>query len=182
MKRLLILTLGIVFAASAAFGQAGFITAYSDAGGTNCEFNGVTAGGLMQLYLFHDLTPGATASQFQVNMPIAYTPFGFISPFALVIGDPLSGVAISYGGCLVGPIYLGVVNGLAGSPPAGCDAITIGADPAVASGNLEVVDCGSNLLEGAGSTSYINADGSCTNCGPVPVSETSWGKVKALYN
>ncbi len=193
MKTFLIVIAVIVATTDVAHSQSGFLTAYSDVGGTNCEFNGVTNGGLMQMYLFHDLTPGATASRFKLELGIAYTSFGFISPFALVTGDPLSGVAISYGSCWRGPIYLGVVNGLAASQPAPCTPVSIVPDPTAASGGIEVVDCGSNLLCGNGTTHYINPTPACEACGParddlleldcqpIPVAEATWGKVKSLY-
>jgi hypothetical protein len=48
-------------------------------------------------------------------------------------------------------------------------------------GNVRVVDCDGNTVAATGLVATVNGNATCP-CGyPVPVEETTWGQVKALY-
>ena len=71
-----------------------------------------------------------------------------------------------------------------------CDRIDIVADPTAVPPGIWAADCTepvANLLPVTGGAMYLNNDGTCPcTIGPlqdclIPVKETSWGRVKAIY-
>ena len=183
MKKLLLLSLGILLCASIAYGQAGYIGLFSDPAYTTCSF--VDAGAaLVPIYVVHKVTPGATAVQFVVTPGGGFncTYTGEIIAVPVSIGNTQAGLSASYGGCLPSDILIATVNYFCmGTSPA-CASLTVEPDLAAPSGTIEVIDCSFVKLEGNGSVFYMNPDGSC-DCGEiVPTQETSWGQIKSLYN
>ena len=54
-------------------------------------------------------------------------------------------------------------------------------DPALASGQIEIVDCSSNVRFANGGILWVNGNDIDCNC--LPATETSsWGKIKSLYH
>ena len=175
MKRSVLIALVVVFSASMAFAQAGSIGIYSDAGASSCNF---VAMGFIQIHSFHMNAPGATGCQWKLDHPPTWSLFGDVWQFATIIGNSNAGVSIGYGACLASPIYLGVSSyGAAGDPA--CTFISVVPDPSSLSGEIEGVDCAANKTFPTGGGGYVNGDGTC-NC-DIPVEETTWGGVKALY-
>lgn len=178
MKRTLLIGLCLTMVASLAFAQAGSIRIASDATGVECNF--ADAGGLVQVYLLHVDAPGATASQFKLDVSAAgWTHLGDTWNFATVIGSSMTGVSVAYGACFSAPIALGTINFFGSAAPA-CSMINIVADPGALSGQIEAVDCASFKVFPTGGAGIVNPDGTC-DCS-TPVQETTWGGVKALYN
>jgi len=164
--------------ASLAFAQAGSIRIASDATGADCNL--VDAGGLVTVHLLHVDAPGATASQFRLDVSATgWMHLGDTWNFATVIGTSTLGVSVAYGGCFPGPIALGAIN-FFGTNAAPCTMINIVEDPEALSGNIEAVDCESFKVFPTGGAGIVNSDGTC-DCS-TPVQETTWGGVKALYN
>jgi hypothetical protein len=201
MKKVLLLALGIVFSASLAFGQAGYIGLFSDALHTSCNMTITDLGGTKRIYVFHMMAAGTTACMFGIQST-GFTGdpdtecemVGITNYFTLVIGDPFfeapydtdnAGVAFSYGSCVTtGAIQLSRITfsciGEVVPPP--CSKFEAVAAPDAPSGTIEVVDCADGKLVGNGSLMYVNPDGTCI-CGEVvPVQDSSWGKIKSLYN
>ena len=93
-----------------------------------------------------------------------------------------SGGDYAYGICQVGPhnflniLYQG--TGVAGA----CSSMEVVKHPN--RDFIEGVDCDDALLMCDGSRLLVNTAGGCTEeCGRiVPVEETNWGQIKALYN
>jgi hypothetical protein len=113
----------------------------------------------------------------------------------LVTGDPFfeppydndnAGVAFAYGSCITtGVIYLARITftcmGEVVPPP--CSTINAVPAPDASTGTIEVVDCADTKLIGRGQWVVINRDETCRWCGEGhPTQESTWGKVKALYN
>ncbi len=177
MKRSLLIALVIIGCASMAVAQPGSIGVFADAVGAGCNI--VDAAGLVQIHYLHVNTGAATASQWMIDLSaVAWTHLGSIMAHTTIIGAPITGVSIGYGGCFPGPIYLGYSN-FFGSAAAPCSMITVVADPANLNGVVEMVDCLAAKFTATGGSAIINADGSC-QCN-VPVHETTWGGIKALY-
>jgi len=177
MKRTLLIGLCLTMVASLAFAQAGSIGVFSDATGVNCNFT--DTGGLVQVYIMHVNTPGATASQFKLEVPADWTHLGDTWNFPTIIGVSIDGVSVAYGGCFPAPIALGAINFFGSAAPA-CTMINVVADPASLSGSIEAVDCEEFKVFPTGGAGIVNPDGTC-DCS-TPVQETTWGGVKALYN
>ncbi len=178
MKRTLLIGLCLTMVASLAFAQAGSIGIFSDAAGSDCNF--LDTGGLNQVYILHLNSPGATASQFRLDVTAAgWSHLGDTWNFATVIGNSVAGVSVAYGACFPSPIALGTINFFGANAPA-CTMINIVADPGALSGEIEAVDCESFKVFPTGGAGIVNPDGTC-DCS-TPVQETTWGGVKALYN
>ncbi|MCK5407429.1 MAG: hypothetical protein KAJ37_08245, partial [Candidatus Krumholzibacteria bacterium] len=179
MKRAMIIACCLVFGASMAFGQAGSVGIFSDVGATSCNF--ADAGGLVQVYISHVNTTGATASQFMLVPGPGWTRLGDTWNFGTIIGVSTAGVSVAYGGCFSGAIALGVVN-FFGSVAPSCTLISIVPDPVAPSGAIEAVDCtlpDPLKMFPTGGSAIVNSDGSC-DC-LIPVQDATWGGVKALY-
>jgi hypothetical protein len=183
MKRLLLLTVVVLSVSSMAFAQVGMINVYADAGQASCNF--VDLGALVQVFLFHE-GGGATAAQFLLEVPAAWMHLGDTWNTATSIGTSISGVSLGYGACLGGvtPFNLGSVN-FFGSAAAACERVSIVPDPASLTLMVELVDCvlpkPNKFTFAEGGSGTINSDGSC-QCNIIPVRETTWGGIKALYN
>jgi hypothetical protein len=186
MKKSLLLALFVLCFASLAFAQLpGAVGLFADQAGTACEL--VDAPGIAYVYVVHNWTDGATASEFKVYFPAScMTHLADNSPFSLKSGNFLNGTSISYQSCLTGPIYLGsmLFNAAALCPP--CTYMKVGENPnslpAPLPGEVYVVDCNTTnpgLMKGTGGELIIRPDETC-HC-DVPAEDTTWGQVKALF-
>ena len=181
MKKMALLTIAMLCVASLVFAQGGSIGIFGDVGGTDCNmFDNVP--GLANYYVVHVNTPGATASQFAAPTPscLLATFLSSSSPFPVAIGNILTGIAIGYGACFTGPIHVATVQYFAQGLTGPCCYYPIVPDFAIASGQIEVVDCVENLVFATGGIGIVNPDGSC-QCN-VPTQDTTWGQMKALYS
>ena len=178
MKRSMLIAVCLVFGASTVFAQAGAIGVFADPGGADCNL--IDNGGLVQIYINHVHSDGATAAQFMLVPPAGWVHLGDTWNFTTVIGTSLGGVSVAYGGCFSGNIALGLVNFFGSFAPA-CTLVEIVADPLAPSGFIEGVDCALPAVKffPTGGSAVVNNDGSC-DCN-VPVHDTTWGGVKALY-
>jgi len=179
MKRSLLLAFGILFGATAVFGQAGEIDVFSDPGYSDCKVTDIVPDQIT-LYIVHTNSPGATESQFKLDLPPTLTWLSESSPY-LVIGQSTSGVTVSYGSCLVSPIVLVTVQvqGFGATPD--CTYISIVPDPASLSQQVEAVDCSSFKMFPNPGWAVVNPNSGCASC-EVPANEATWGSIKALYN
>ena len=177
---LLVLALSVAMTASMAAAQdGGTIGLYGDANGVSC--NVVGAAGVVTIYVIHELTTGTTASQFAItaNPGMIYladqVQGGFLS-----LGGSQTGIALTYGSCLPGPIN--ILNILYSAvAPVACSTLEVVPDPNALTGQIEGVDCAQTKTFPNGSVLTFDSDGTCS-CGPrVPVEETNWGRVKSLY-
>jgi hypothetical protein len=187
MKKVLLLTVIVMFSASLVFAQTGGrIGVFADATGAVESCNIVVAApGLLSLYVVHIGTTGASASQFIAPAPACMVGATYLSdgaPFAVTIGSSQTGVAIGYGACLSEPIHILTINFFAGGTSETCCIYEVMPDPLVSSGEIETVDCVEELHFAAGQSGVVNGDVSCECAAIVPAQDSSWGKIKSLYN
>jgi len=204
MKRVLLLIIILVLAAGPAHAQGGWIAPYGDPSGTDCAVWDA-APALLPVYIFHHSTPGATASRFAVELSggaewslvyLADNP-----GFPWVQGDVWNGITVCYNECLAGPILVTTINffGQGFSPT--CSRIEVVPHPAAESGRVEVVDCADNIVTATGGPAIVNQDLGCICainasapqesivlssrtfqfCETIPIENSSWGKIKALF-
>jgi len=183
MKPLVLTSIVILISATTAVAQpGGNIAVYADINALSCDLTdiGVT---VCQYYIIHMLTPlGVLASQFKIDTNHQGTYLGRSSQFPFVFGDPLTGVEIVYGQCLTGPIHILTMTYLCQGLTPPCGYMSVVGHPNGAPPGLIAVDCsGETHLDVQGYTSYVNNDGSCPCVSPIPIQETTWGRVKALY-
>jgi hypothetical protein len=182
MKRGAVLSFCILLSAGLAYGQAGFIGLFTDFSYTDCSV--VDTPGEVYIYAVHKASTGATASQFRiaVDAGMTCTPVSVIHNFPTTLGDPATGISISYGACYPSDILLFTWVFSCSGTSLPCSKLDVVPDPAVLTGTIEVFDCNHFKLVGGGGVMYVNPDGSC-DCGEiVPVEETSWGQIKSLYH
>jgi len=184
MKKVLILALAIVMSASLAFAQyGGQVSLYSDQAYSNCNLTEALFVS-NTVYVVHDMAASGNTAQFKVvnNWPGPIA--GAISwGTNLTLGDVYTGITVTYVGCKALPYLLGTMGfiPIAATPP--CTAtLQVVADPAVASGSVEVVDCSSNVLLATGGLLTIN--GNPTDCPcvqEIATEQSNWSRIKNLY-
>jgi len=186
MRRLLLLTMAILLINGVVFAQfdLGSLDVFTDLSSMSCDFT--DAGGFLQVHVFvTHANDGTTAAQWKLTVPSGWTHLGDLPAFQTVIGTSVSGVSVAYGACMSGDFLVlsATFTMTAGATPA-CSLIKIEPDPSAPSGSVEIVDCqlpspAKQLFPylGAG---IVNDDGTCP-CTYVPVQETTWGGIKALY-
>jgi hypothetical protein len=167
-----------------AFAQTGSIGLFADVGATNCDVYDVVPG-LVIVYVVHVYTPGATAAQFKVDHlswgagTLTYLA-EFATPPYIPIGNSQTGITIAYGSCQPSPNMIMTIQyfGSALTPP--CSYIQVVPDPAANPPGILVAECTPPSLKVAtGGDVVVNPDPTCF-CN-IPVEETTWGQVKALY-
>ena len=183
MKTFALTVIVVLGAANTALAQpGGNIAVYADINAISCDLMdiGVT---VCDYYVIHMLAPdGVTLSSFKIDTNHQGTYLGEFSPFPVFIGDSRNGITIAYGQCLTGPIHILTVTYLCQGLTPPCGYMSVVGNPNGLPPGLKAVDClFENHLDVQGYTSYINNDGSCPCMSPVPVHETTWGQVKALY-
>ncbi|UCG51818.1 MAG: hypothetical protein JSW58_16875 [Candidatus Latescibacterota bacterium] len=177
------IAVGVVFIAIVSvIAHADTIGVYNDTGGTDCNISDDEFP-IKEVYVVHVTSLGATASEWSAPIPACWTNATWLSdtePFSMP-GNSQTGKSVGYGTCMAGPgaIHILTINYFVeGSSPPCCPYPVL---PASWAEDVLVVDCNNNLLPGVGLTSTINGDETCP-CGyPVPVEETTWGKIKVLY-
>jgi hypothetical protein len=185
MKKVLLLTLAVIGVSSLAYGQdVGSIDIFSDAAFTNCNIAAPPAGTFVVYVAQTHVGDGTTAVQFKIDHPPTFSVLAESSPFALVLGDSDTGIAISYTTCQTGTFLILTITYLAEDVSAPCGLMTIAPDPDATGGGdrIKFVDCNDNQhydLTQAGQA-RVNPDVTCT-CNYLPVQETTWGGIKALY-
>jgi hypothetical protein len=178
-------TLGLVallWGAGVKAGGGGSFGLYADAQGTICNI--LDAGpGLLSIAVVHATPDGATASRFAAPIPACMIGAMWISDTAAyeVIGNSQTGVVVPYGFCLTGRSHILTINVFVEGTSESCCYYSVVPDPSAPSGRIEVSDCSETIVFGIGELSVVNGDTSCPCEGPVPVEETTWGNVKALY-
>ncbi|UCG52671.1 MAG: hypothetical protein JSW58_03735 [Candidatus Latescibacterota bacterium] len=138
--------------------------------------------GLLVIYVVQGYTigDGATAAQFSAPQPECFeaTYISDTQIFPVTIGNSQTGVAVGYGQCLTAPIHVLSINYFGEGLTGECCFYWLQPDPNVPSGEIEVVDCNSQLVFMPGGAGVINPDEGL--CG-TPVEPSTWGKVKSLY-
>ena len=189
MKRTMLIAMAVMMCASLAAAQGGWIQIAADLGGVSCTYT--TASGTMNfVYQIHQASPGTTLSRYKL-LPSAPAQYIWIFDNFLpnsAIGSSPAGVAVAYGSCKVSPWNIGS-SGWTMLDFGGCTSLTVVFDPASTSGTIESIDCTLPVplkFVAGGSVLTYNAGGAYT-CDPIcgqitPIRDSSWGRVKKLYN
>jgi len=181
MKTVLLLTMAMLFVASAAFGQQGFLRAYADPDGENCN---ISSAAFIDIYVVHKLTLGTTRVEFQMPQPDCL--IGVFesdqSNFSL-IGNSRDGVIVDYGVCLSETILVltATYDRFTSDQPL-CCPIEITGNPHTASFFTTLYDCDGRSLAIGDALSTFNGDDTCPCEVTVPAEQTTWSQMKALYN
>jgi hypothetical protein len=181
MKRSLLLALILVLFSGSAFAQAGSITIFGDPSFMDCRIED-SVPGLVQMYVVHVFSAGATSSRWRLKSNCnQMTYLSETSDFSIVSGNSRTGILVDYGVCLVSPILAVTVSWFAEGLTPDCCFVWIAPDPAAASGEIEVVDCYSNLQFATRGAGIINSTSHCLCDCCNPVEATTWSQIKALF-
>jgi hypothetical protein len=182
MKRLLLLTFVMMLGATLAFAQPGRVALYGDAGAVSC---GIPSGtGLIPVYVFHIGTSAATGCQYSAPKPVCMTGGSWLAdtnPFPVTIGSSQTGVSIGYGTCRAEPILVQTIQYFVAAATPPCCIYEVLPDPTADPPGLYMVDCSENLFSPVGQSGVINEQAACLCADIIPVQESSWGQIKALY-
>jgi hypothetical protein len=200
-----VLSLAAVFACIASSPEASYdgIDVFSDPGGTNCAFYD---GGpvLIPVYVFHSSTYGTRGAHFRLNVDnLGWTFLGESSDILRIAGKSIEGITMCYDDCRYGTYHVLTVNFFGSGMAPVCSQVTI--DPYPGAG-VEAVDCDGNVTYPVAGSGVVNPDVYCfcticaagkeaacatkpgperdsasNFCGAVPVEQTTWGMIKALY-
>lgn len=165
--------------------SGGGIGIYPEPEAINCfDSEPITLFANRAYYVVHLHATEANTSQFMVanNWPEAVV--GAVDYGSnLNLGNIYTGVTITYVGCKPLPHLLATLNFIPVAETVPCSAsLVVLPDPVVASGNIEVVDCSSNVLFGTGGIIFIGADFDDFGCRcEIATEAQTWGGIKALY-
>ncbi|MCK5645105.1 MAG: hypothetical protein KAJ19_30170 [Gammaproteobacteria bacterium] len=191
MKRIFLLTMCLLCAATAAMPQPGVIGVYGDPVGAICDFYdnpGVEA----LVYVVHTYTPGATGSQFKLlwagGASMTYLGERVTAPY-FGKGTAFDGISIVYGSCESSPNKIMTLHFMGNGDSQACSFLVV--VPAPGAESIQVTDCSDppNLLVAEDDCLVINSDESCPCYIPgwdpcpdiVPVQKSTWGHIKMLY-
>jgi len=187
MRGMILLGVILVLAGSLATpvrGQAGRINLFVDSLYSKCWHYEEYGTYDVHVYVVHQNTPGATGCRFKLKpsgSAFGWTYMSETSPYT-VTGNTRTGITVDYGACLASDILITTILYLKNAGSGYCTTLTPVADPAAASGAIEVYDCNGNVLAGTGQPLLINPRDNCSVwCNVLPVDDTTWGRVKALY-
>jgi hypothetical protein len=157
----------------------------ADPTGLYDEIADVPPAGLKPIYIvvacwWGSAREGTTGVRFSAPKPACYDAIWLsdTNVFPIVIGNSQTGVSVSFGACLSYPIHVMTMNFSAQGTTRPCCYYWVRPDPAASSGRIEGSDCDAEVVYLTGGATIINRlPGGC----PVPVEETTWGRVKSLY-
>lgn len=171
----------------------GIVGLYSDVAGTDCRVADEREG-MLEVHMVAQAVIGLNAIQFAAPIPACWTGATWVadqSPWVLVLGqtqDPVHGISMTFSraNCEASSVYLGkMLVSTQGSGPSCCEFPILKAQvdyhPEVP---LPItVLCGDEThVHGIAPVSaWINPDPSCDCLLTLPVEETSWGRLKSLY-
>jgi hypothetical protein len=169
---------------------AGAVCVYGEPkGSTNCNIYEAPA--LVLHFYYYALADGASEVEFQCNISesVNWIHSGDSSPFASKVGNFQDGTRIPFLDCLTGTIYLGSAFYVTTGDTPACSHIYLANHPLPSIpdhyGLPVYATCGDPVAYYAAATkaSVINPTEacSCLYCCPVSIKETSWGRIKALF-
>lgn len=133
-----------------------------------------------QIFVVHVLLPEANTSQFMVTHNWTAIQGAVVYHSNLNLGDIYTGVTITYVGCKPLPHLLATLEWIPVAPTPPCTVyFEVVPDPVLPSGQIEVVDCSSNVLFATGAWLVVNGNETCLCFDRTE--ETTWSQLKALY-
>lgn len=181
MKKALLMAVALVLFATPAAAQGGYFGLFSDTIGENCT--AVDVPGLLEVYVVHMDSPGATAAEFSIDSSgaPALDWLADTAVFDVTVGSSPSGVGIGYGTCLTSPIHILTVKYFASGLSAPCSVLRVVEHPDT--GAIRATDCEFNFVAVEGRGMFINPTPDCEDCDLVPVGteQNTWGSLKSIF-
>jgi len=182
MKKVLLLTVIMVFSASMASAQLGQLGVYADPMGTDCNIVD-DAAGLLKIWVVHTLGNQIAGSEFWAPAPSCMVGASYLSDgdqAGAAVGDTQTGLSIGSGTSSDSPVAAVSMSFFAAGLSDPCCQYPILPHPIT--GVITFNDCVPNDLPGqAGPPATLNGDDTVCPCA-VPTEESTWGAVKSLFN
>jgi hypothetical protein len=186
---LVIALLGATFTAVLAQSSPGSIMLFVDNPPTDCDTYDIP--GIITVYVWHmfyDPVDFATGVYFKVDHSsfgciLTYAGETIADPYYTWIGSSQTGIFINFNACIMGPNHILTIIYVSSGLSPDCCHIQVVDHPGTSPPGIYAVDCGElpgQMFPATGGDVIINPTPQC-NCN-IPVKETSWGKIKALYS
>lgn len=182
MSRVLPIVVVILLSASVALAAGlGRLGVFGDTGGASCAITQPPSG-LFQVHFVHIECEGATGFQFSAPKPACLnaTYLNDINVFPVVLGNTQTGVAIAYGSCKTGNFLVSSAQFFSGGTSPECCLYYLFPDPNLDPPQYAVSDCDFIVHVGDVKGGVVNQTGACS-CEAIGTEDSSWGKIKALY-
>jgi hypothetical protein len=187
MRSVLLLILVLALSAGVASAQvnpaAGRIGIFGDATASSCVFT-TSETSTFNVYVVHvENSLGIGGVEFWAPKPDCLNAewLADINIFGFVLGNTQTGYTTGYGICATGTTHVCTMRFLGNGPTSECCVYYVYDHPAQPSPYYEFSDCNLNLVYGGAKAGMANPNSSCT-CESIPVQDTSWGAIKALYS
>ncbi len=190
MRFAIVIVLGILlFTASPSCPETlGRIELAADAAGTNCNIVD-TAPGFIYVHILITQALAVDGVQFRAPKPACWLGATWLADsmaFPVTIGDTQNdprGLSIGLGACRSSPVYLGSMIYMTQGQASPCCSYAVlkAFDLTPEIPTPIMVACDETIHGIAPGTAVINPGPGCYCISPVPVDETTWGAVKALY-
>jgi hypothetical protein len=159
--------------------SADHIGIYSDVNGTYCHLV-IQPAQPVSVYVVHIYTLGAKGSRFKVVDMTGMLQLGWVVlGGGINLGNPYQGIEIGYGDCAYGhatPLRLDYFTMPFPTEP----CATLRVDPYPGDASPMALNCAEEFKP-ASAGLFAFGESYCSGCSANPTSETTWGRVKALY-
>ena len=189
MKRAILTVAVLALAATPAVAQYGSVGIYSDATGCDCNVYDQVPG-IVNVWIVHrDITQGVTGVSFAIadggGMTLAYVGESKVGGPIEITGNLVDGYWVGYSSCIAGGLTIMQIQFFGTATSAPCSWLEIAPAPGYAGSGIEAADCDALSVAASGLRTPVNPDAGCVcvnpGCLPVPVDESTWGGIKALY-
>ncbi len=182
----------VLVAAGISSAQTGTMALYGDEAGTACNLydNGAC---VVQAFVIYKGPIGTTASEFKLEQKngaaLVYLGETIPEGQGATYGRADIGIAAGYGSCLDEPVLVMTVTYAGSGASAVCSQLCIVPHPQATEhngDNICMVDCQFSVTWANPGHIVINPDDDCEceveGVTPTPTFQTSWGRIKSLYN
>ncbi|MEE9268772.1 MAG: hypothetical protein V3V49_00765 [Candidatus Krumholzibacteria bacterium] len=181
MKRLLFAACIVVALPVVALAQTGQIGLFADPGGNGCTVTDNSPGPITVYVVLTD-HGGAGACDFMVQPGPGFLG-SWVSDtwiFATTQGTSDKGISIIFGSCEPTPTHVLTINYVGAGTSSPCSSIDVVGNTNVTPPSPSITSCVGSKNPVPVRSVVVNPDVTC-NC-IVPVEETTWGRIKALYH
>jgi hypothetical protein len=185
---LIVVVTALVTIVSPTAAQYGWIGVFADRGGCICEIDDRSPNVVVVYVVHRQIMTGVKGSRFTVEGEGTFLTHLYENPVGdpiYIQGDIVDGYTVSYGECRTGGLAIIEIGYFGQGMSEICSRLRVVAAPTAATGQVEVFDCNDDVFPVSGYVAIVNSTAECwcsdPYCRPVPVEDSTWGTIKALY-
>lgn len=164
----------LITLATALPARAILVGVYRDPIASDCMIQAPPLGGVTHAYVLVRFNVGITGTQFKIDLPPC-SPYTLLSwtipPGIISLGNPVTGIQISPGGCMVGDfVALDLLLQRTGDAT-GCCPLRLLPHPESVTGEVEIVDCAlpeGHFVSVTANAAWLSGDSFCAPPVPAP--------------